>query len=89
MTCLVLPISNSIVERIFSSVAAVKTKYRSSLKTEMLVALTTIRANLQFQNICCKNFVVTEEMLTRFNSLNMYKVGDEAENSDENLLNFA
>ncbi len=76
LTCLVLPISNAIVERIFSSVAAVTTKARNRLTSEMLEAITRIRTTLQSKNTCCKEFQPTQDMLERFNAEQMYLSGD-------------
>ncbi len=72
LTCLVLPISNATTERIFSSVSCIKTKYRSCLSSEMLEAITRIRATLNFKGKCCRDFQVTEEMLQSFNTQQMY-----------------
>ena len=88
LTCLILPTSNAVVERVFSSVNNVKTKFRNSLKLETLESITFLRAKLHFQNKCCRDFVVTPEMLARFNSSYMYVNKAETEEEEDNILDF-
>ncbi|XP_068225886.1 protein FAM200C-like [Palaemon carinicauda] len=73
MACLTTPISNAVVERIFSSVTCVKTKLRNRMSTAMLEAILRTRTHLQFQGKCCKDFKVNQNMLELFNSVNMYE----------------
>lgn len=54
LSCLTMPVSNAVVERIFSHVTNVKTKLRNSLSIEMLDAIIRIRTTLVSQGICCK-----------------------------------
>ena len=42
LTCLVTPVSNPVVERIFSILTAVKTKPRNRMETELLEAIIRI-----------------------------------------------
>jgi len=53
LECLILPVSNASVERVFSNVTAIKTKARNKMKLPMLDALTRIRCYLHFRGICC------------------------------------
>ena len=72
LSCLTIPLSNAIVERLFSTVTFVKNKQRNRIKVKTLAAITRIRAALHFQSKCCKDFQVTERMFQLFNSKNMY-----------------
>lgn len=47
LKCLTLPISNAIVERIFSFMAAIKTKQRNGIQMQMLDALLRLRVHLK------------------------------------------
>lgn len=47
LKCLTLPISNAIVERIFSFMAAIKTKQRNKMQIQMLDALLRLRIHLK------------------------------------------
>ena len=57
----------ALVERVFSHVNAVKTDKRNRRELKM-VESTRIRTTLVVKNKCCQDFVVTREMLHRFNS---------------------
>ena len=65
-----LPISNAVVERVFSVMAIVKTKLRNRMSFDMLVAIMRIRIHLKVLNECCINFQPTKSML--FSSSIMY-----------------
>ena len=69
---LVLLFPNALVERVFSHVNAVKTDKRNKMGLKMVESITRIRTTLVVRNKCCKDFVVTKEMLQRFNS-DMYE----------------
>ena len=62
-----LPLSNAVVERIFSYVTNVKSKLRNKLSTELLSAIIRIKSRLHFSGSCCKNLIVTKNMLSLFN----------------------
>ena len=72
LACLSMPLSNAIVERIFSTVAVTKTKLRNKMQMHMLDALLRIKTDLYFQKKCCTSFEVTPRMLELFNSKDMY-----------------
>jgi hypothetical protein len=72
LNCLSLPVSNAVVERIFSHVTKVKTKLQNKISLEMLDSLLQIRTSLVLKNKCCKNFVPSSTMLSKFNSAVMY-----------------
>lgn len=67
-----LPLSNAVVERVFSGMNNVKSMSRNKLNMQMLNALLIIKFHLLFQNKCCKNVIITESMYRRFNSSIMY-----------------
>ena len=72
LACFSTPVSNALVERVFSHVNAVKTDKRNRMGLKMVEYITKIRITLVVKNKCYKDFVVTKEMLHRFNS-NMYE----------------
>ena len=68
LTKLCLPISNAFVERVFSQVALVKNKIRNKIGNKLLKSILMVRSHLMLNNVCCKDFLVPDEMLTNFNS---------------------
>lgn len=66
-----LPISNAVVERIFSIMNVTKTKIRNRMGQQMLMALIRIKIHNQVKKICCTSFTPTYNMLKEFNK-NMY-----------------
>jgi len=72
LNALSTPVSNAVVERVFSQVTAIKTKYRNRLSLKMLDAILRIRLNLHLRGTCCNSFTVTASMLERLNN-SMYK----------------
>lgn len=88
LACLTTPVSNAVVERIFSTVTNVKTKSRNRLHTDMLDSIIRIRSHLQFQNKCCKDFKVTARMLQLFNAANMYATPNQEEEIEDILEYF-
>lgn len=50
LKCLTLPISNAVIERIFSFMAAIKTKQRNRMQIIMLSSLLRLRVHL---NVSC------------------------------------
>ena len=86
LTCFSSPVSNAVVERVFSTIANVKTKVRNRMGHEMLDSIVRVRTNLQFQENanCCKDFHVTHGMKQRFTTENMYMDSQEnVEHMDE------
>ena len=69
LTANCLPISNAVVERIFSYVTNVKNKQRKKLTTNVLSAIIRMKSRLHFSSNCCKIFVVTVNMLSLFNKV--------------------
>lgn len=67
LTAYCLPLSNAVVERIFSHVTNVKSKLRNKLSTSVLAAIIRVKTRLHFSGNCCKHFKVTEKMLSLFN----------------------
>ncbi|KAE8738355.1 hypothetical protein FOCC_FOCC016169 [Frankliniella occidentalis] len=72
LAALSLPLSNAVVERLFSVLGIVKCKLRNKLSTEMLDALLRIRTHFHARGMCCNQFQPTDEMVANFNSKRMY-----------------
>ena len=63
LTCLLIPSSNAVIERMFSLVAATKTKPRNRLGVERLQDIVRIKSHLNMRKICCKDGNVPPRML--------------------------
>lgn len=72
LQCLTTPVSNAVVERIFSHVTAVKTKVRNRMNLKMLESILRIRTTLIMSGKCCKDLIITENMLEKF-TVGMYE----------------
>ena len=72
LTCLVTPVSNAIVEKIFSIVASVKTKARNRMQLPLLDAIIRIRADFMLSGKCCKNVQASPKMLQNYAADNVY-----------------
>ena len=68
LACLSCPVSNAVVERIFSQVTVVKNKNRNQMSLKMLNAIVRIRTTLHMNGQCCDKLAVTNDMLSRFQS---------------------
>ena len=77
-SCLSSPVSNAVVERIFSHMTSIKTKQRHRMETHMLQSIIRIKTRLHLQGKCCQGMKVTPKMLDLFCS-NMYCDAKEAE----------
>ena len=62
-----LPISNVVVERVFSRVTPVKTKLRNKMEIELLTSILRIKAHVEINVGCCLFFQPTAAMVD-FNS---------------------
>ncbi|KAK7083260.1 hypothetical protein SK128_003864 [Halocaridina rubra] len=83
LTCLITPASNAIVERIFSLVAAIKTKPRNRTQTRLLESFVRIQTYLLGNKICCKEFRCTNKMLYLHNSEILYSSTGKTANIEE------
>jgi len=63
LTCLLNPVSNAVVERVFSLVSSVKTKARHRMQLNLLDAIVSVRAEQLFSIKGCKNLTASLEML--------------------------
>lgn len=63
-----LPLSNAYVERIFSYITSIKSKVRNRLCLGTMEAVLRIRSHLAGVENCCKDFQVTDRMLSLFNN---------------------
>ncbi|XP_076802430.1 uncharacterized protein LOC143446600 [Clavelina lepadiformis] len=88
LTCLITPISNAVAERVFSLLTCIKTKARNRLQLSLLEATIRIRAELLTSNKCCKEFVPSTKMLSRFKADILYskKFSTESVNNEEDNL---
>ena len=68
LTCLTTPVSNAIVERMFSHVLNIKNKTRNRFKVDMLDAIIRVKTGLLMDGKCCTQFVPTPQMLQKFNA---------------------
>ena len=73
-TLLVLPYDQAPVERVFSMVNKLHTKYRSSLSNETLCALLKIKVNHP-GDYQCKNLMPTKQLLERVKTASSRKNG--------------
>ena len=71
LQCLTTPVSNAVLERIFSHVTAVKTKARNRMSLKMLEAILRVRTTLIVSGKCCKDLEITGDMLQKF-TVDMY-----------------
>nr|XP_012563314.1 unnamed protein product [Hydra vulgaris] len=85
LTCLVLPISNAFVERIFSQVTFVKNKPRNRMSDKLLSCVVRVKAYLASRNKCCKDFKISDKMLTKLGT-DMYSDDDELVEDDLTLI---
>nr|XP_015840033.1 PREDICTED: uncharacterized protein LOC107398961 [Tribolium castaneum] len=72
ITALSLPLSNAVVERVFSTMNFIKSKVRNKIDISLLDALLRLKTYFNVEKICCNTFVPSMEMLQKFN-VNMYK----------------
>lgn len=64
-----LPISNAVVERVFSYMNIVKSKVRNRMGVPLLAAILRIRIHfLSVLGVCCYKFTPTSKMFELFNS---------------------
>ena len=69
-----LPISNALVERVFSRVTSVKTKLRNRLGLELLTSILRIKTSLvELTGKCCVAFEPSRAMLSFDSSIYNYK----------------
>jgi hypothetical protein len=61
------------VWRVFSYMNSIKIKWRNKLKTGMLSQILRVKTESYTNNVCCKNFTITKNMLQKFTSDVMYK----------------
>jgi 3'-phosphoadenosine 5'-phosphosulfate sulfotransferase len=63
-----VPSSNAVVEKSFSVMNVIKSKLRNKMLLELLNAIMTIKFHFYVNNICCKDFQPTQDMISRFTS---------------------
>jgi hypothetical protein len=65
--CLITPVSNAVIERVFSLVSSIKTKARNQMQLNLLDVIVRVRAQLLLSSKCCKDFIASPEMLKKLN----------------------
>ncbi|KAI4454137.1 hat family dimerization domaincontaining protein-related [Holotrichia oblita] len=78
LTTLTLPISNAFVERIFSFMNTIKTKFRNKINIPLLEALLRIKTEFVINDTCCHKFVPSKAMFQKCNAT-MYNFKKQAE----------
>ncbi|XP_015119417.1 uncharacterized protein LOC107042750 [Diachasma alloeum] len=68
-----LPVSNAVVERVFSVMNCVKTKYRNKMQIDMLTAILRIRIHCYVRKLRCTSFEPTQQMFQLFTA-KMYEI---------------
>lgn len=68
LNCHSLPLSNCYVERIFSMMGFIKTKWRNKTSLDMLDSLLRVKARFACRDIPCQEMKVTKKMLSLHNS---------------------
>jgi hypothetical protein len=92
LACIVTPVCNAVVERIFSLVSSIKTKARNRMQLNLLDAIMRVRAELLLSNKCCKDFIASPEMLKNFTSDKVYALcfthssGEDSDDMDLELF---
>jgi hypothetical protein len=92
LTCLMTPVSNAVVERIFSLVSSIKMKARNRMQLNLLDAVVRVRAELLLSNKCCKDFIASPEMLKNLTLDKVYAIcythssGEDSDDMDLELF---
>jgi hypothetical protein len=73
LICLITPVSNAVVERIFSPVSFVTMKARNRMQLN-LDAIVRVRAELLLSSKCCKDFTASQEMLENLTLDKVYAI---------------
>ena len=68
LDCHCLPMSNCYVERMFSMMGFIKSKWKNRTSLEMLDALLMIKCKFASSSTCCKSMTVSREMMKLHNS---------------------
>ena len=80
-----MPISNAVVERVFSRVTSVKTKLQNRMGFELLSSILRIKTYVELNGGCCLSFQPTPAML-HFDS-SMYNMKNNETKEVEDMLN--
>lgn len=85
LTILSLPSTNAIVERVFSVMNSVRTKFRNKMIITLLNAILQIKMHFHANKTCCETFVPSANILRDFNFQSMYsdQQKDESEDTDD------
>lgn len=89
LNMLSVPTSNACVERVFSIMNTTKTKIRNRMQYELLEALLRINTHFKNNSVCCAELIPSSQMLTLFNTSNMYNkiaLAEESEDFDSEVF---
>ncbi|CAI9734523.1 KAB0803789.1hypothetical protein PPYR_00759 [Octopus vulgaris] len=70
---LILPNSNAEVERLFSSMGAIKSKLKNKIHLPMLRSILSIKYGLKRCGKYCKNFDIPKHITNKIGTLNVYR----------------
>ena len=76
ITCLITPVSNAVVESIFSLLSSIKTKPKTKMQLILLDVILIINVELLLSSKCCKDFTASPEMLNRTSYQTSYMLYD-------------
>lgn len=79
--CLVMPISNADVERIFSAMNIIKPKAKSRMKTKLLQCLLTVRFGLKASGENCYTYEIPRDVTSKIGTMMAYE-GNETDLND-------
>lgn len=77
-----LPHSNAEIERQFSQMNIIKNKLRNRMKLLMLNSILAIRNGLRKTDVCCKDFIIPNELIHKIKSNETYSC---TEDNDDDL----
>ena len=85
---LITPISNAVVERVFSLLTCVKTKSRNKMQLALLEAIIPIKTQFMLSKKWCKDFVPSEVMIQNFKSEIVYASVYSISHSEDDILSY-
>ena len=86
LTCLITPISNTVVERVFPLFTSIKNKARNGLQLSLLEAIIRIGSELAHSNKCCKESVLSSKMLSLFKAKKLYSKKPSIQSTESVLM---
>ena len=78
-----LPSTNAVVERVFSVMNSVRTKFRNRMLLQLLDAILRIKMRFYSNKTCCQSFNASKDMVKDFNARTLYSDKYETEKSKD------